>query len=236
MEDIMQQQISYPQPNRPSNPSLLELAIYNFELKAKSYYDAKQKSDGSEQLTKRLNQDYNHLQREKRRIESVAIAQNHLQQYRSDNETLDVEKLLQEPHHPTAKLAKFLFATGEPRPTVHHEAHHIIAGKGRYLQPKMLTARLNMHLVGIGINDPFNGTWLINFESNKEYDWATQAAPAHRKLHRKNYESWISNNLGAAKGYSKAQFLTKLRFVKQHIKTGTIPSSIFSTTELWKGL
>ncbi|MFU2510662.1 AHH domain-containing protein [Pseudoalteromonas sp. ASV78] len=234
----MRQHANYPQPSRPSDPSPLELAIYNFELKAKSYYDAQQKSDDSEQLKKRLNQDYNHLQREKRRIESVAIAQNYLQQYRSDNEKLDVEQLLQEPHHPTAKLAKFLFATGEPQPTIHHEAHHIIAGKGRYLQPKMLAARLNMHLVGLGINDPFNGTWLINFERNKEIDWATQNAPAHRKLHRKNYETWISNNLGAAQGYSKAQFITKIRSVKQHIKTGTIPSSIFSTknTELWKGL
>lgn len=236
MEDIMQQQMNYPQPSRPSNPSSLELAIYNFELKAKAYYDTKQKSDDSEQLTKRLIQDYNHLQREKKRIESVAIAQSHLQQYRNDNEKLNADELLQEPHHPTAKLGKFLFATGEPKPTPHHEAHHIIAGKGRYLQPKMLAARLNMHLIGVGINDPFNGTWLINFERNKEFDWATQDAPIHRKLHRKNYESWISNNLGAAKGYSKAQFLTKLRSIKQHIKTGTIPSSIFSNAELWKGL
>ncbi|RZF83168.1 hypothetical protein EXT46_06890 [Pseudoalteromonas sp. CO325X] len=55
-------------------------------------------------VKERLNQDYNHLQREKGNIEFAAVDQSYLQQYRSDNEKLDVEQLLQEPHRPMAKF------------------------------------------------------------------------------------------------------------------------------------
>ncbi|MGI2180302.1 AHH domain-containing protein [Shewanella frigidimarina] len=229
---------TYPQPTRPSNPSTLELAIFNFELKAKSYYDTKQKNDNSKELLKQLERDYQHLQTQKKQIESVAIAQAYLAKYRSSNQVAGVDVLLAEAHHPTDKLGKYLFVTGEPQPTINHEAHHIIPGKGRFLQPQVLAARMNMHIMGIGINDPFNGTWLINFMRNKKFDWATKNAPSHRKLHRKNYESWIGNTLGSRSNTTtRSHFLNKLRSVKQHIKTGTIPEYIFDSSDtLWKGL
>lgn len=230
---------TYPQPTRPNDPSALEMAIYNFELKAKKYYDAKQKSNLSNQVENQLNQDYKHLQEQKKRIESVAVAQSYLQDYRDTSSKASISDLKSEPHHPTRKLANFLFAIGEPQPTTNHEAHHIISGKGRFLQAQIIAARLNMHSCGIGINDPINGTWLINFLSNKQFDWATSEAPPHRKLHRQNYERWIGSILGK-KGLSiqgRARFINELRIVKSHIKTGTLPASIFETdAQIWKGL
>ncbi|WP_275074566.1 hypothetical protein [Pseudoalteromonas ostreae] len=46
-----------------------------------------------------------------------------------------------------------------------------MSGKGRYNQQAILRARLNLHMAGIGINDPHNGIWLINFVKNKAHDW-----------------------------------------------------------------
>ncbi|PKH31972.1 AHH domain-containing protein [Shewanella sp. ALD9] len=239
MSAIQQPITTYPQPTRPNEPSALEMAIYNFELKAKKYYDAKQKSNNSKQVQSQLDQDYKHLQEQRKRIESVAIAQSYLQDYRDVSSKASLSDLKSEAHHPTRKLANFLFAIGEPQPTSNHEAHHIISGKGRFLQAQIIAARLNMHLCGIGINDPINGTWLINFLSNKQFDWATSEAPPHRKLHRQNYERWIGTTLGK-KGLStqgKAKFFNELRIVKNHIRTGTLPANIFEADEqIWKGL
>ena len=81
----------------------------------------------------------------------------------------------------------------------------------------MLQTRLNLHLHGVGINDPINGVWLINFEKNKEQNWDSPASPPHRKLHRYNYETWINTNFGNA-ATPKALFLNRLRTVKVKIK------------------
>lgn len=228
----------YPRPERPNNPTALELAIYNFELKAKLYHDENnKKSVDSAKLTK-LAKDYDHLQKEKTRIESVSIAQSALDTYREANSQSSRESLFEEKHHPTNNLAKFLYAVGEPKPTTEHEAHHIISSKGRYNPQAILRARLNLHMAGIGINDPHNGIWLINFAKNKSHDWATKDAPPHRKIHRYNYETWIGGNLGIRmKKKDKSLFLNKLRNVKIKIKTGTLPSKIFEKKdELWKGI
>ena len=72
---------------------------------------------------------------------------------------------------------------------------------------------------------------------NKDIDWATESAPAHRKLHRYNYESWIGLNLGGQIKPNKEQFSRRLSSMKTHIKTGTLPKSIFDAKdEQWKGL
>jgi len=227
----------YPHPTRPSNPSLLELAIYNFELKAKKFHDEKLKVDCNDKgKLAQMTRDYDHLQCEKRRIVTHVALQKGLSDYRNTSENASINTLLAEQHHPTDALGKYLTAIGEPKPTKMHEAHHIICGKGKYLQPVMLTARLNLHLHGVGINDPINGVWLVNFLKNKEQDWATPEAPAHRNLHRHNYESWIVGNL-SAQNLSKPLFLTRLKTIKIKIRTGDLPPQVLGPkNELWKGL
>lgn len=233
----MQLQKTYPRPERPSDPSPLAMAIYNFELKAKKYHDEANKQNPDAEKLKKLVKDYDHLQAEKKRIESVSIAQIALKEYRELNSSSAQFELAEEQHHPTNILARFLFSVGEPKPTKEHEAHHIISGKGRYNQQAILRARLNLHMAGIGINDPHNGIWLINFVKNKSHDWATKDAPPHRKIHRYNYESWIGGSLGGDMNANKALFMNKLRNVKVAIRTGTLPSKIFEKIDKqWKGI
>ncbi|MBJ7554362.1 AHH domain-containing protein [Marinomonas spartinae] len=216
----------YPQPDRPSNPTPLEMAIYNYELKAKAFYDKKAKLKGSKdaEVINRLNQDYNHLEKERKRLESITVIQESLDAYRAANELSDEETLFKENHHPTTKLARFLTAIGEPKPTVKHEAHHIIPGKGRFAAMPLLRARLQLHAHGIGINDPMNGVWLYGTEKGKDFDWATADTISHRRLHRHNYELWISDTLRVQ--VNKTQYVNLLRQVKLKIKMGTMPQNV----------
>lgn len=232
----MQTMTTYPKPVRPAGATALEMAIYNYELKAQAYHNAKGQNATKQELA-RLEADYLHLQKEKKRIKSVVVAQTALDAYRNKCGLASADDLLEEGHHPTGDLAKYLFAVGEPKPSNLHEAHHIISGEGRYNKVAIMDARLNLHLVGIGINDPHNGIWLINFVKNKAIDWSTPDAPPHRKIHRFNYETWIGAALGENMATDKTVFLNKLRNTKMLIRTGMLPARIFEKKdELWKGI
>lgn len=227
----------YPHPTRPDNPSALELAIYNYEIKAKDYHNQRIKKSDNKDVQLKMKRDFEHLQREKTRITSHVFVQESLNTYRDNNKISELDQLIEEKHHPTDKLASYLTAIGEPKPTTMHEAHHIICGKGKFRQAIMLEARFNLHMHGIGINDPINGAWLINFAKNKEQDWATPNAPSHRKIHRYNYETWIGTTLRPDAQVSKVQFLNKLRNIKIKIKTGNMPAKVLDKKdELWKGV
>lgn len=232
----MQPMNKYPKPERPTGASALEIAIYNFELKAQAYHNAKGKNATKQELA-RLEADYIHLKKEKKRIKSVVVAQTALKTYRKECGLATTEDLLEEAHHPTDDLATYLSAVGEAKPTDLHEAHHIIPGEGRFNKAVIIDARLNLHLAGVGINDPHNGIWLINFMRNKTIDWSTPDAPPHRKIHRYNYETWIGATLGANMTMDKTVFLNKLRNTKILIRTGMLPAKIFEKKdELWKGI
>jgi len=229
---------NYPHPTRPNNPSILELSIYNFELKAKAFHDQRLNNADKEQgaeLLEKMKRDYEHLQYEKRRISTHVLLQKDLAAYRASSAEATEDELVNEKHHPTTILAKNLTAVGEPKPTVMHEPHHIICGKGRYQQASMLLARLNLHGYGIGINDPHNGAWLFNFQKNKDQDWATPEAPSHRQLHRHNYETWITRNF-SGRNIPMRLFLNRLKTVKVLIKTSNFPANVLGKKdELWKG-
>ena len=68
---------AYPHPERPQNPSPLEMAIYNYELKAKEFHNKRiaQKGKASEDLKNKMARDFNHLQKEKERITAHARLQ-----------------------------------------------------------------------------------------------------------------------------------------------------------------
>ena len=71
----MKQLQQYPHPERPQNPSPLEMAIYNYELKAKDFHNKRiaQKGQASEELKNKMARDFNHLQKEKERITGISL-------------------------------------------------------------------------------------------------------------------------------------------------------------------
>ncbi|WKT59940.1 AHH domain-containing protein [Microbulbifer thermotolerans] len=220
-----------PAPNSPPKaPTPLELAIYEFEKRAKAYHQRLAESappDESPSQAKAreaaCQRDLEHLECERTRIRALVQIQAQLEQYRADCKKKSFKELLAEPHHPTRKLAKHMTAAAEPKPSPHHDPHHIIPGKGRWLQSLIVEARLSMHICGIGINDPLNGVWLPRDRRYKGH-WATPKAPAHKELHRYKYEEWIAQKF--RKSLPVEAFKGELRLVKAMLKGGGYPPSI----------
>ena len=239
----------YPKPDRPDNPTPLEMAIYNYELKARSHYEQRMGGSTDEELLEKLERDLKHLQNEKRRLLSVAVAQESLEGYRKYTESSSAGELESEGHHPTDKLAKFLTAEGEFKPTRNHQAHHIVPGKGQYQQMLMLDARLSLHQCGIGINDPRNGVWMLNYKKNKEDDWATADSVPHANIHRYNYETWIGERFASLQQTifsgidpnithekQRAIVIGRLKDVKTRIKLNSMPSEVMTKKNItWDG-
>jgi A nuclease family of the HNH/ENDO VII superfamily with conserved AHH len=214
----------------PKSPCPLELAIYQFEQKAKGYHQLKTNSCDNLSANKRAELDnqlecnLRHLKSERERISILSKLQANLESYRKSSTKSDAVGLLKEKHHPTDKLANHLRAVGEPRPGLKHDAHHIIPGKGRWQQKPLIAARLNLHFHGVGIHDPLNGVWLPRNREDKGH-WATPKAPAHKEIHRYNYETWISRKFSVT-NLSKGAFIASLRDIKRLLKYGGYDAKI----------
>lgn len=218
---------------RPSNPTALELAIHRFEQLANQHYQNGKQSMDAKAKQKHA-RDLQHLQRERIRISTQAALQQDLDTYRKENKQKSVVELAKEPHHPTNVLSKNLTAIAEPKPSQDHDAHHIVMGKGRWLKSEMMRARLSLHLHGIGVNDPINGVWLPRDRESKGH-WATPNSPAHKEIHRYNYERWVSNKLGAP-ALPESSVRNRLRDIKHVLTYGGYPSQIVGKKDAqWVG-
>ncbi|WKT59942.1 AHH domain-containing protein [Microbulbifer thermotolerans] len=234
-----------PAPNAPPKAATaLEMAIYEFEKKCDAYhatqYSPSLSNESPQERDKRLREwreAREHLEQERRRINTLASIEDGLVKYRMEFNALTssqrLERMRKEKHHPTKVLARHLLAEGEPKPSLQHVAHHLIPGKGRCKQKNLLAARIKLHLSGIRINDPRNGVWIPNLKTHKNH-WATPEAPTHKSIHGVNYEHWISVQfLPIPPGPT---FVAKLRDVKMKIKSGTYPVKIESPKDpLWSG-
>ncbi|MCE9685811.1 AHH domain-containing protein [Shewanella sp. AS16] len=221
-----------PLPERPLDPTPLEMIIYQYELKAREFHNTKNKatahSETEEQMAQRIakrDRDWQHLRLERRKISAHVMLQENLALYREENSSKTPRELLAEKHHPTKKLSRNLRATGELQPTPIHEAHHIIPGEGRHRKKLVMESRLNLHAYGIGINDPLNGIWLRNFAKNNPDDWATPESPPHRPIHTYNYETWIAA-MFSNDNLPETVFLSRLHSVKRKLKDGSFPTNI----------
>ena len=234
----MSYEVTFPIPQRPNNPTSMELAIYRFQVKARKYHinQAALANNKDKLASARSERDAKHLDIERATIVSHSKAmENKLIEYRKESKDKNPLELLKEEHHPTNILARNLRAVGEPKPTTFHEAHHIIPGKGRYIQASIIACRLNLHRHGVGINDPLNGIWLRNFKRNKPHDWATEKAPGHREIHRHNYESWITANFSNNRLPDQI-FLNRLNKVKRQLRDGTMPEKVMQKKDAnWDG-
>lgn len=224
----------------PKSPTPLELAIYEYEQKAAAAHKAQLRAKANkpcpetDRLLKKAECDIAALQVERNRLLCLAQIQAGLELYRSDNKTKSATDMLAEVYHPTGDLADNLFAVGEARPGGFFDAHHIIPGKGRWQQNEMLAARLNLHLHGIGINDPFNGVFLPRNKEDKGH-WGSPMSPSHKDIHRFNYETWIASNF-ARGNKPKVAFLASLRDVKTKLRFGGYPPEIVAPKDdCWGG-
>ncbi|WP_417355054.1 MULTISPECIES: AHH domain-containing protein [Gammaproteobacteria] len=233
-----------PIPERPNDPSPLELAIYNFEVECAKYHNSKNTTAGLKDLSKEernkrqaaQQRDWQHLQRRKKAIAMHSKLSSELQAYQADSKLKDPRELLEEKHHPTRKLSRNLHAVGEVKPSPKHAAHHIVMGKGQYSEGRMHDVRLSLHMYGVGINDPRNGVWLahntvgsedwsVAKKEQKPRHWASPDSPIHLTMHGANYENWIVTILGTP-FMEERTFMAHLNGIKTKLRSGNYPKHI----------
>ena len=106
-----------PAPNsRPKTTNPLALAIYDFEQKAKAFYDEQafnaptDETPEARKARENLREmDFAHLKSERTRIRQFAAIQATLEQYKKTNQVLSetdagIDNLMAEAHHPTDDL------------------------------------------------------------------------------------------------------------------------------------
>lgn len=226
------------QPEAPCAPpkaaTPLEQAIYEYERRCDTYFTkissstpAGETPTQKERRLEEWSKERGHLEAERRKVLTLASMEEQLAKYRSEfgisTSSEVLTQMLNEAHHPTKQLAKFMATEGEPKPSTKHAAHHIVPGKGRWKQSDMLAVRINMHASGIRINDPKNGAWLP-IPKNSKGHWATPDAPSHKSVHGVNYEVWISKQLRLTPAGD--MFTKRLALLKTGIKNGTYPVKI----------
>jgi len=224
----------YEQPRAPEAPpkyaTPFEMAVYEYEKKAHEYHEAiadgvppNESDTARKERIEAWEATREHLRKERLRLKSLARLHSDLDEYRREASGKTDVDLLREPHHPTKILARNLAAVNEPQPSPDHVAHHIVPGKGRWIQAAILDVRLTLHEYGVGINDPINGIFLPNKKKSRGH-WATPKAPVHKELHGWNYERWVSGSLPDT--LKKPTFLKRLEIIKNQLRDGAHPPEI----------
>ncbi|WP_428818812.1 AHH domain-containing protein [Microbulbifer sp. MCCC 1A16149] len=233
----------FEQPRAPEAPpkyaTPFEMAVYEYEKLAHSYHKSRADSarkNESEKSRKQREAEWEatrlHLKKERIRLKSMAGLQAELDAYRAEAAGKSEMALAKEKHHPTRKLEKNMAAADEPKPSPAHVAHHIIPGKGRWIQAAILDVRLSLHEHGVGINDPLNGIYLPDNKDSRHH-WATPKAPVHKELHCWNYEHWIVGALPDT--LKKNAFMNRLSVIKRQLREGTHPPEIVQKKDAnWK--
>ncbi|WP_413113975.1 AHH domain-containing protein [Thaumasiovibrio sp. DFM-14] len=222
-------------PLRPSNPSALEMAIYQFQVKAyKHYHRVTNQTDSSPEELKEVKETIAHLERERAKINAHAIIEERLlrelEAYREESVRKSTTELSNEKHHPTTRLVSSLYAIAEPQPSPTHAAHHIVMGNGKVRA--MIDARMQMFMYGIGINDSINGIWLPRSTAYKGH-YTTPKAPTHSCIHGENYQRWVG--ILANIRNNEKRFKTKLTLIKKQLNDGTHPPMILKKKDpTWK--
>lgn len=230
-----------PAPNAPPKSATpLELAIYQFEQNCCEYHKRKaigapagETAKQKEERNLAFQKEWACLQQERNKVIILTQIQAQLEKYRAENKEKRVGELRGEDHHPTGDLVKHLAAVGEPKPSPNHDAHHIIPGKGRYQQDLIKRARTNLHMAGIGIQDPRNGIFLPRYKKHKGH-WSMPNAPAHREIHRYNYETWIHSKFQHP--MTEQALSGELLVVKAMLRDGNHPKAIVAPKDSrWGG-
>ena len=106
----MKPYIPIPKPTRPSEPSPLDMAIYNYECQCADFHNnrnanapANESPAAQRERIEKRHRDMEHLKLERRKIAAHIIQQQHLAAYRAENLEKDEFELLDEAHHPTRK-------------------------------------------------------------------------------------------------------------------------------------
>ena len=214
--------------------SLFERRLAFFKQRAIDHYKNNlpvgATKEENEAWEKQRKEDFAHLKQEAQHLENIAAIYDVQEAYRQEvrgnkNETRKEsrqrrEALQSEAHHPTDTLETNMRACGRPKPSSFHTAHHIVPGTGK-LHDVINRLRVQMALLGVGINDGDNGAWMLARKDCKPFHWYEPLANAHKEIHTHNYESWLEHKLKRIK--TEKIFREQLRGICFLLETGSQP-------------
>lgn len=111
-----------------------------------------------------------------------------LERFRRKSSSMKERELRWENHY-SKRLGENLRRIGKPQPDKKCQPHAIIAGK----DPEAGYMRAMLAVVGIRVDDPYNGVWLPAYEDCMPH-WAFPNAVAHAWLNHPGYHKWLSDD------------------------------------------
>jgi hypothetical protein len=218
--------------------SPLDRALEKYERQAKDFFDLSNKAESDPDIRKKRNMELSHikkhLENEKRLVMVSADIQAGLDAYRdygrgavesSEQSRLAAlsrrKELLEEDHHPTDILEKYMRAVPNPKPSSQHTAHHIAPGKGK--TKFAYRARVKLATAGIRINDPDNGVWLP-YKASYTPHWSMPQALGHLQYHTNGYEQWVSEKLETK--FGEVFLRQELRIIGQLMQENKLPQEV----------
>lgn len=250
--------MKFQQPPAPNTPpkeaNELEMAVYQYQVKAHEFHTKRHQAapanETKQQREKRIaewEEIRAHLEDQRMKVNMLADLEKKLEDYRKKAWGKTRRELLDEKYHPTNDLAKNLAANKEPQPSMKHTPHHIIPGKGRWIQDLLFNVRLKLHDCNIGINDPLNGVWLIR-QRDHHGQKVTPDFATHPDTFGWNYEHWIvtqlrylptappNDNEYQVTANNFSPFMARLAWIKNSLKTGKYPIKITESKDpTWDG-
>lgn len=147
-----------------------------------------------------------------------------LDEYRAKAKRMSVEELEDEQHR-SSMLARFLDASGDPKPHPKCHAHAIVSGAHKYAAE--LRAILAWHK--LRIDDPDNGCWLPeNTAAKVLMPPRLKNAVPHSRIHRYNYYFWLNGHIDPALNSTQEGLRSTLRMVATRLQSGTQPAYVLN--------
>lgn len=213
----------------------LDRAIDRYQEIAAEYHDKLNElenapADIREKRKQKVAEIKSKLETQRMTMESMAIVQAGLEQYRSAGREVltgtrqerqnKLNVMQAEGHHKKdlEVLEAFMRAVGKPKPGSRHTAHHLVPGKGKTRYAGL--ARTRMHRFGVRINDPDNGVWLPMHKADTPL-WSMPASKGHLEYHTNGYEAWIEERLKTRTG--EAFIRIELNLIEKMLQANKLP-------------
>lgn len=159
--------------------------------------------------------DWNHLK-------VISQLQQGLVAYEAKGRGMSFEQLIDEAHD-SSRLARYMTANADPRPSKHCDCHAIIAGK----DPRSVPMRAIMAWVKMRIDFPLNGAWLPHNTAAKPHmPRKLNNAVPHSRIHRNGYYRWLGTLLDQSLIKDDKSLANALRTIRFKLETSSFPSYV----------
>lgn len=162
------------------------------------------------------------------RVKTQASIQDGIDKYRLGAVDMNDQQLENEKHS-SQRMASYMAASTDPRPSAHCDCHAVVSGK----HPDAATARAVMAWCLMRIDDPRNGCWLPRDwdDRPKMPAWLGAAVP-HRGLHNPRYYAWLNNRINYRLIKGLDDLTNALKLIRSRLQGGSLPPEAWPTRKV----